>query len=385
MIKLSDFKIKLQQGERKVIQDSNGLILQIVGGTKGTSYYFQHRCTFNGKRIVFTIKTNDLKEARKIAFKRNTKVQEGRQPDDVSTSELTFRQCIQEYIDHKAPSYAPNTLRKLELIANKHLFPHGDELMVNLSANKLNQLIFKPLVENSTLSTISYLYSTIKNIFVLASVKHEGEPLKDIKGLSLLLPHEQCEHLPSMTEGDTKENIQSIYNIVKLSSNLVLHFLFKLSLHLLLRPSEVCAIKIENIDFENSILFIEKTKTLKDGFRVPLTSQSLQIIYNLKALKRYSNNPYLFENRTNINDHINRETLSKHFYRNGLKDIQTAHGLRAIGRTWFEKQDFKFEVKEACLSHFTGSSTVKAYKRTDYLEERKKVMKIWSNFLETCF
>lgn len=30
IIKLSDFKIKLQQGERKVIQDSNGLIIRII-------------------------------------------------------------------------------------------------------------------------------------------------------------------------------------------------------------------------------------------------------------------------------------------------------------------------------------------------------------------
>ena len=41
----------------------------------------------------------------------------------------------------------------------------------------------------------------------------------------------------------------------------------------------------------------------------------------------------------------------------------------------------EFEVAEMCLSHKTGNSTVNAYRRTDYLEERKAVMQQWSDFI----
>jgi len=46
-----------------------------------------------------------------------------------------------------------------------------------------------------------------------------------------------------------------------------------------------------------------------------------------------------------------------------------------------ESQNVEFEVAEMCLSHKTGNSTVNAYRRTDYLEERKAVMQQWSDFI----
>lgn len=54
MIKISDFKKKLDIGQVVLVSDANGLTLILKGTKKGTSYRFEHRCTFNGRRITYT-------------------------------------------------------------------------------------------------------------------------------------------------------------------------------------------------------------------------------------------------------------------------------------------------------------------------------------------
>ena len=80
-IKQSDLREKLGLGESKRVSEGNGLTLIITGTQKGTSYKFQHRCTFAGKRIEKILKTKDLNEARQIAAERMSRINSGKHPD----------------------------------------------------------------------------------------------------------------------------------------------------------------------------------------------------------------------------------------------------------------------------------------------------------------
>jgi hypothetical protein len=40
------------------------------------------------------------------------------------------------------------------------------------------------------------------------------------------------------------------------------------------------------------------------------------------------------------------------------------------------------EVSEMVISHQTGSRIERAYNRTDYLEQRRPLMKSWADFLD---
>lgn len=391
MIKISDFKRKLSENEVIRISDINGLTLILKGTKKGTTYRFEHRCTFNGKRISYTIPINSeqepkaqLNDARTLCQKRMDKVANNIDPNsNIFIGELKLKVVIEDYLQVKSANVRESTTERNMKMINKYLVPFYDCLVCRLNAKTLYNDIFTGLIAERKHSTIHKLSGIVVNAYDLASANYPNENIPNIKGLKQMLPKEQGKHLPSLTDGNIKDNIIQINNVVKLSSNMLIHHLYELSLLLLLRQNEVTTIKIKNIDFENKVLHIEQTKTLDNGFRVPLSEQAIKVIKMVMVYKKHIENEYLFENRVHKLEPINASTLNAHFKRNGLKGLQTAHGLRAIGRTWLEQQDIKFEVAEACLSHFVGSNTVKAYRRTDYLEERKEVMQKWANFLES--
>ena len=55
------------------------------------------------------------------------------------------------------------------------------------------------------------------------------------------------------------------------------------------------------------------------------------------------------------------------------------HGFRSSLRDWLaEKTDARHEIAETVLGHITGSSVERAYRRTDFLEQRRELMERWA-------
>lgn len=58
------------------------------------------------------------------------------------------------------------------------------------------------------------------------------------------------------------------------------------------------------------------------------------------------------------------------------------HGFRSSFRDWVaETTDTPHDIAETALGHVTGGSVERAYRRTDYLENRRILMEVWSNYL----
>jgi integrase len=56
------------------------------------------------------------------------------------------------------------------------------------------------------------------------------------------------------------------------------------------------------------------------------------------------------------------------------------HGFRTSLRTWLaEATDAPHEVAETMLGHVTDSSVVRAYRRTDFLEQRRALVERWAD------
>ena len=110
-------------------------------------------------------------------------------------------------------------------------------------------------------------------------------------------------------------------------------------------------------------------------FRVPLAPEALAV---LDAARPLSRGGYVFSTvRGNV---ISDATMSAFMKRQGL--TARPHGFRSSFRDWTaECRDVRFEVAEACLAHIVGSSVERAYRRTDYLEQRMEVMTAWAQFV----
>ena len=116
-------------------------------------------------------------------------------------------------------------------------------------------------------------------------------------------------------------------------------------------------------------------KGATDDFRVPLSDEAQRII---EQAKPHARNGFLFPN--NQKGVISDMTLSRHMERRGLE--ARPHGFRTSLRTWLaEATDAPHEVAEALLAHVVDGGVVRAYRRTDYLEQRAKLADRWADLV----
>lgn len=114
-------------------------------------------------------------------------------------------------------------------------------------------------------------------------------------------------------------------------------------------------------------------KGATDAFRVPLSREALRII---DLARPHARNGFLFANtRQGV---ISDMTLGRMMERRGLE--ARPHGFRTSLRTWLaEATDAPHEVAEAMLAHVTDSGVVRAYRRTDFLEQRRALAERWAD------
>ena len=59
----------------------------------------------------------------------------------------------------------------------------------------------------------------------------------------------------------------------------------------------------------------------------------------------------------------------------------TVHGFRSAFRDWAgDRTTFPREVAEEALAHMVGNTVERAYRRSDALEKRRKLMQAWADF-----
>ncbi len=77
---------------------------------------------------------------------------------------------------------------------------------------------------------------------------------------------------------------------------------------------------------------------------------------------------------------ISDMTLSAYMKRRGLE--ARPHGFRSSFRDWCaEATNTPREVAETALGHVSGGSVERAYRRTDFLEQRRVLMERWAQLI----
>ena len=126
--------------------------------------------------------------------------------------------------------------------------------------------------------------------------------------------------------------------------------------------------------------------------RVPLSQQSLDV---LNELPRFSGSSYLFTSARG--GALSDMTLSAVMRRMQEAEIRSGragwidarsgraavpHGLRSTFRDWVaERTNYPRDLAEMALAHQVGSDVERAYRRSDMLEKRRRLMQGWADFV----
>jgi len=153
----------------------------------------------------------------------------------------------------------------------------------------------------------------------------------------------------------------------------------KLLLLTFVRVGELSTAEWSDFDFDNNIWHIpaEKMK-MKRPHDVPLAIQTIEL---LREIPKISN--WVFPKKGNPNLHEDSGSCTMALRRLGYnKNELTSHGFRAMAATKLSEMNYHSEVIERQLAHVDHNKVRAAYQRSPLLEERKKMMQAWADWLD---
>ena len=298
-------------------------------------------------------------------------------------NENTFFKVALLWKEKRSREVEPLTMEKNWARLEKYIFNQIGNYSIDDITSPLLIKTVKPLYEkgfNDTLHRLLNLSNQILNYAVTlglmpfnscikAADAYHKEPQKN-------RPAIKPEELPKLLHDFRNSNRDYLTKM-----------LFLWQLLSMVRPAEAVSVEWSEIDFDKklwTIPAIKMKKTRQGQFPhvVPLSSLMLKILEELKPIT--GDNKFVFSHYSKPNHSASKELIANALRKIGYKGIQDAHGLRSIARTFLENQAVDFRLAESCLAHRVGDKTSQAYNRYDYVELRRPVMQLWSNYCESC-
>ena len=114
---------------------------------------------------------------------------------------------------------------------------------------------------------------------------------------------------------------------------------------------------------------------------VPLSQQALECFTLLRALAGSS--VYVFPHRTDPRKHMGPSRLNDALRIMGYQGRFSPHGARALASTVLNEQGWRPDVIERQLAHTEKDKVRASYNRAEYLDERRRMLQHWADFMDS--
>lgn len=146
------------------------------------------------------------------------------------------------------------------------------------------------------------------------------------------------------------------------------------------RSSELRGMRWGEVDFKAKEWRIPAARMkMKQEHIVPLSEQALKILEEMKPFSGHGE--LVFPNRDHWDKQMSENTLT-YAIRKRMGYDATVHGFRALASTILNEQGWRPDVIERQLAHTERNQVRAAYHRSEYLEERQRMMQSWSDYLD---
>jgi integrase len=145
------------------------------------------------------------------------------------------------------------------------------------------------------------------------------------------------------------------------------------------RSGEILGMRWSEIDLDKKIWTVAANR-MKAGreHRVPLSPRAVAILRRLEKVKA---GEFVFPGRAR-NKPLSSKAMGLVLLRMKVEDA-TIHGFRSSFRDWAGNvSSFPREVVETALAHVIGDKAEQAYRRSDALEKRRRLMDAWAAYCE---
>lgn len=372
--------------------DGNGLYLQVSpSGSKSWIYRFM----LHGRsRDMGLGSMNDvsLSEARTLAHDARRLVKSGSDPIDTRKAQqrqqavqaattLTFAECAQQLIrSHESGWRNPKHRQQWHNTLETYAFPIFGDLPVDSIDTGLVLQAVEPIWNTKT-ETASRLRGRIEAVLDWAKARgyRSGENPARWRGhLANLLPKKEKVRRVKHHAALTYEDVCAFMKALREQEGVAARGLEFLILTAA-RPGEVTGARWDEIDLEKAVWVIgaDRMKSGKEH-RVPLSASAIAV---LQAMEQARVSEFVFPGQKDKRP-LQTAAFLRLLERMNYGDL-TAHGFRSTFRDWAaERTAFPREIAEAALAHAIGNKVEAAYRRSDLLDKRRRLMDAWAEFSE---
>ena len=387
---LSEIKVrnaKPQESAYKLF-DGGGLYL-FVTPSGGKLWHFKYHFDNKEKKLTFgsypEISLLDARQRRDDARKLLAngvdpgavrKAQKQAKVEDTETVEVIAREWHEKFKSKWTEGHALKIMRSLE----RDVFPWiGTRPIKEIKAPEL-LTVLRRVESRGVLEGAHRIRGLCSMIFryAVSTGRTERNPAQDLIGS--LAPAKE-KHLAAITE--PKEVRELLLAIDGYVGSYVVKLALQLSPLVFVRPGELRHMEWKEVDFENALWSIpaEKMK-MREPHLVPLSKQAIKILEELQKLTGTSQ--YAFPSGRTYDRPMSNNAILAALRRMGYtKDEMTPHGFRAMARTIIDEVlQIRPDFIEAQLAHRVSDPLGRSYNRTQHLNERRKMMQTWADYLD---
>jgi integrase len=387
--KLTDPKIRQAKPADKPykLSDGGGLFLLV---NPGGSKLWRLKYRFGGKEKLLAIGSYDkgvsLKKAREERDKARKQLVEGIDPGasrkeekhaEREQIENTFRAIAlnwaETYGAHWTESHRARVVTSLEADA----FPALGDLPIKEITPPMVLEVIRAVESRGALDVASRVLQRTSSIFRFAiqTGRATYNPAADMRGV---LKTRKVEHRSTISQGELPEFLKKLDSY---SGDPITRLALRLIILTFVRTGELRGARWEEFDVDQREWRIpaERMK-MRSPHIVPLSPQALAVLEELQPLTGHFY--LLFPSQRDQQKPISENTLLYALYRLGYHKRATVHGFRALASTILNETGFRPDVIERQLAHVERNKVRAAYHRSEYLEERHKMMDWWGECIE---
>lgn len=257
-------------------------------------------------------------------------------------------------------------------------FPILGDMPINQIKSSDVLATLKPLIDKMQLETAHRLHSEMSSVFAYAIV-HNFTDYDPAQPVAKQIPAQKPKHRAAII--DPHQVGQLLRDIGNYKGTFVVQMAFKISPLLFQRPGEIRQLLWEDIDFKAKEWrsYISKT----DFYHiVPLSTQDIAILNEIKPLT--GSGKYVFPSSRGDGRPMSNNTIRTALKTLGYdSDKMTAHGFRTTASTLLNEQGWSPDAIERQLAHAPRDQVRAAYNRAQYLDERRRMMQSWADYLDT--
>lgn len=300
----------------------------------------------------------------------------------------TFRAIAAEWLELKADELAPGTHGKARWMLETFAYPKlGARPLVSIEPPDVLAVLLE-LQKDDKLETMHRVKARISEVFrfAISTRRASTDPTRDLRGA--VKAKKSTKHHAALTDPKAiGELMRAIYGY---NGSPESYAALRLAPMLFVRPGELRSAEWPQFELDSPApawrYLVSKTKT---QHIVPLPTQAVEILRELRPLTDSTSDAredlprFVFPSVRTRARPMSENTVNAALRRLGYTgDQMTGHGFRAMARTLLAEMGWKPDAIERQLAHKASGPLGAAYDRAQYLDERRKMMQSWADYLD---